>query len=97
MDLPGLSAETIQMLSSYAPIILMVIIFYFLLYRPQKKEQKRRADMLNSLKKGDKVVTIGGMYGVITALNEKTVTLKVADKVEIDFLRSAVASQQNAG
>lgn len=85
------------MLSSYAPIILMAVIFYFLLYRPQKKEQKRRADMLNSLKKGDKVVTIGGMYGVITALNEKTVTLKVADKVEIDFLRSAVSSQQNAG
>lgn len=97
MELPGLSAETIQMLSSYAPIILMAVIFYFLLYRPQKKEQKRRADMLGSLKKGDKVVTIGGICGVITALNEKTVTLKVADKVEIDFLRSAVASQQNAG
>lgn len=95
--MPGISAETMQMIQSYAPIALMAVIFYFMLYRPQKKEQKKRSEMLNSLKKGDKVVTIGGMYGVITAINEKTVTLKVADKVEIDFLRSAVASQQNAG
>lgn len=95
--MPELTAETLQMIQSYAPIILMAIIFYFLLYRPQKKEQKKRAEMLNSLKKGDKVVTIGGMYGTITAMNEKTITLKVADKVEIDFLRSAIANQQNAG
>jgi preprotein translocase subunit YajC len=95
--LPGITAETLQMLQSYAPIVLMAVIFYFMLYRPQKKEQKKRAEMLNSLKKGDKVVTIGGMYGVITAINDKTVTLKVADKVELDFLRSAVSTQQNAG
>ena len=94
--MPGFSNETLQMIMSYAPIILMAVIFYFLLYRPQKNEQKKRAEMLNSLKKGDKVVTIGGLYGVITALNEKTVTLKVADKVELDFLRSAIANQQNA-
>jgi preprotein translocase subunit YajC len=95
--MPGITAETLQMLQSYAPIVLMAIIFYFLLYRPQKKEQKKRSEMLNSLKKGDKVVTIGGMYGVITSINDKSVTLKVADKVEIDFSRSAIASQQNVG
>ena len=46
-------------------------IFYFMLYRPQKQEQQKRQRMLDSLKKGDKVVTIGGMFGVITAISEK--------------------------
>ena len=95
--MPEITAETLQMLQSYAPIVLMAVVFYFILYRPQKKEQKKRSEMLNSLKKGDKVVTIGGMYGVITSINDKSVTLKVAEKVEIDFSRSAIASQQNVG
>lgn len=92
--MPGISQETIQMLASYGPIILMGVVFYFLLYRPQKKEQQRRADMLNSLKKGDRVITTGGMYGTITSLDAKKVTLKVAEKIEMDFLRTAVQSYQ---
>ncbi len=94
--LPGISQETMQMLASYGPIILMGVVFYFLLYRPQKKEQQRRADMLNNLKKGDRVITSGGMYGTITALDAKKVTLKVAEKIEMDFLRTAVQGYQNA-
>jgi len=90
-----MSPEMIQMLASYGPILLMVVVFYFLLYRPQKKEQQRRADMLSNLKKGDRVVTTGGMYGTITSLDAKKVTLKVAEKVEMDFLRTAVQSYQN--
>ena len=73
----------------------MGVIFYFLLYRPQKKEQKKRAELLDALKKGDKVVTIGGIHGVITALNDKIVTLKVAEKVEIDVARTAVSHHVN--
>lgn len=96
-NLPGLTPETMRMIQSYLPIILMAVVFYFILYRPQKKEQKKRAEMLSSLKKGDKVVTIGGMYGVITAITDTKVTLKVADKVEIEFTRSAIGNQQNAG
>jgi len=91
-----MSPEMIQMLASYGPILLMVVVFYFLLYRPQKKEQQRREEMLSNLKKGDRVVTTGGMYGTITALDAKKVTLKVSEKVEMDFLRTAVQGYQNA-
>ena len=92
--LPGISQETMQMLASYGPIILMAVVFYFLLYSPQKREQQRRADMLNNLKKGDRIITTGGMYGTIIALDAKKVTLKVAEKVEMDFLRTAVQAYQ---
>ena len=57
-----MSPET---LGTLGPIVVMVAIFYFLLYRPQKKQQSRRRAMLDSLKKGDQVITIGGIYGTI--------------------------------
>ena len=68
----------------------MGLIFYFMLYKPQKKEQQKRASMLGALKKGDKVITVGGMYGVVTAIDDKKIVLKVADKVEIEFVKTAV-------
>ncbi len=80
----------IQWINSMWPVLLMVVIFYFLLYRPQRKEQKKRTEMLESLKKDTKVVTIGGIHGTIVALNDDTVTLRVADKVEMKFARSAI-------
>lgn len=89
-----ISQETFQMLASYGPIVLMALVFYFLLYRPQKREQQRRTEMLNNLKKGDRVITTGGMYGTITAMDTKKVTIKVAEKLEIDFSRAAVQSYQ---
>ncbi len=92
--MPGLTPEMIQMLASYGPIALMAVVFYLLLYRPQKKEQQRRTDMLNNLKKGDRIITSGGMYGTITALDAKKVTVKVSERIEIDFLRTAVQSYQ---
>lgn len=94
--MPEISQETFQMLASYGPIVLMAVVFYFLLYRPQKREQKLRAEMLNNLKKGDRVITTGGMYGMITALDAKKVTLKVAERIEIDFLRTAIHGPQVA-
>jgi preprotein translocase subunit YajC len=94
--LPELSPEFITVLAQYGPIVLMGLIFYFLLYRPQKKEQKKRNDMLNSLKKGDRIVTIGGVHGTITALTDKIVTLKVTERVEVEISRSAVAQFQNS-
>ena len=66
-------------------------IFYFLLIRPQQKQKRDRADMLASLKKGDRVVTSGGLYGTITGLDEHKVTLRVADQVRLEFDRGAVA------
>ena len=90
-----MSEETLQMLFSYAPIILVGLVFYFMLYRPQKKQEKTRHEMLDNLKKGDKVVTIGGAYGTITAITKDKVTLKVPEKVEIEFARTSIASKPN--
>ena len=73
------------------PLLIMVVIFYFLLYRPQKKQQKQRQVLLNSLKKGQKVLTVGGIYGEIVSLTEDTLVLQVSEKVEMNFARTAIA------
>ncbi len=80
-----------QIFETTWPILLMVVIFYFILYKPQRKEQKQREEMLNSLKKGQKIVTIGGIYGTINSLTEEYMMLQVAEKVEIKVSRSSVA------
>lgn len=85
-----LSPETMQMVVNFAPFILMGLVFYFMLYRPQKRQEKARNEMLAAVKRGEKVVTIGGIHGVVTQIGESTVTLQVADKVEMVFNRSAV-------
>lgn len=85
-----LNAESMQMLVNFAPFLLMALVFYFLLYRPQKRQEKERQTMLNAVKRGDKVVTIGGIHGTVMKIGDTTVTLEVADKVEIVFNRGAV-------
>ncbi len=74
------------------PLILMFVVFYFFLIRPQQKRQKERTSMLNSLKKGDKVITIGGIHGKIVELGEERVTLKVSDNTRLVFERSSINS-----
>ena len=81
-----------QILQTSWPILLMVVIFYFLLWRPQKKQQKERASLLGSLKKGQKIVTIGGIYGEIVELDDEKVKVQVPEKVELTFARTAVAN-----
>ena len=86
-------------LANFGPIIIMLLIFYFLLYRPQKKAQKERQEMLDSLKVGSRVITIGGIYGKIVSLTDEIVTLKIAEKVEVEIARNAingVAENKNA-
>jgi len=78
------------MLGSIAPFILLFAVFYFLLIRPQQKKQKQRSAMLVQLKKGDKVVTIGGMHGTILEITDDIVVLRVNDATKITFDRSAV-------
>lgn len=70
---------------------LIFVVFWFILIMPQRKQQKQRNAMLSNLKKGDKVVTIGGVHGEIIQLDEEDLKLRVADKVEIKFTRSAIA------
>ena len=65
-------------------------IFYFLLIRPQQKQKAERQRMLSNLKRGDRVVTTGGLHGTVTGLTEQTVTLRVSDQVKLDFDRSAI-------
>ena len=80
-----MDAEMMAQLSSWGPIIILVVFFYFLLYRPQKQAQKKRDAMLAALKVGDEIITLGGMHGKIMELNDKTVTLRAADGVNIVF------------
>ena len=84
--------EFMAAVASWAPILFMVLIFYFLLYRPQQKARKERDEMLSSLKIGTKIITAGGIYGTITALDAETVTIKIADNVEIQLARSAIGT-----
>ncbi len=77
-------------IGAFIPIILLVIVFYFLLWRPQQKQQKKRKEMLESLKKGDRVVTIGGIHGVIKDIDESSISLRVADNLNLKFSRAAV-------
>jgi len=77
-------------LGSILPFVLMFAVFYFLLIRPQQRKQKHRSAMLNQLKKGDKVVTIGGMHGTILEISDDVVVLRVNDTTKVTFDRSAV-------
>ncbi|OUN01805.1 MAG: preprotein translocase subunit YajC [Firmicutes bacterium ZCTH02-B6] len=78
------------MLGSLLPLILMFAVFYFLLIRPQMQQQKKRKEMLDRLKVGDKVITVGGIHGEITAVKDDEVQLRIADKVEIRLSRQGV-------
>lgn len=87
----GQPAGAGSVFTSFMPLILIFVIFYFLLIRPQSKRAKEHKNMLDSLKKGDKVVTTGGIYGVIEAIDGNTLTVKIAENVRIKTGRSAVA------
>ena len=71
---------------------LVFLIFYFLIIRPQSKRQKDTKSMLANLQKGDKVITIGGIRGVIQSLKDDTVMLKIAGDVVVEFSRSAISN-----
>ena len=73
-------------------IVLIFVIFYFFIIMPQNKKQKETEKMIAALKKGDKVITIGGIHGVVTSTKEKTVIVKVDDSTKIEFSRSAISS-----
>ena len=91
-----MQGDTLAMLNSLFPIVLMGGVFYFMLWRPQKQEQQKRKELLDGLKVGDKVITLGGMLGEITQINDKRVTLKLAENVEVEFLRTAIGHLQKS-
>ncbi len=78
--------------SMLLPILGMLVIFYFLLIRPQQKRQKEMQKMLAGVKKGDRVVTASGMYGVVAGVKDDIVVLKIADNVKVEMLKSAISA-----
>lgn len=78
---------------AFIPLILMFAIFYFLLIRPQQKKSKQHREMIASLKKGDRVVTSGGLHGVITGISDDVVTMEIAPKVRVKVSRSSIAGR----
>jgi len=91
---PNPNMTFILQIAQFLPII---AIFYLLLIRPQQQQAKKLKAMLAALKKGDKVVTSGGLMGTIVGLEEQKVVLRVADDVKMEFVRSAIASVVTEG
>ena len=87
---PGGGGSSGGIMSVLPLMIGMFAIMYFLIIRPQQKQKRERENLLRAIKKGDRVVTSGGLYGTVVGLSEHTVTLKVADQVKLDFERSAI-------
>ncbi|MDD2568044.1 MAG: preprotein translocase subunit YajC [Clostridia bacterium] len=84
-----------QQLFSILYIAVFILIFYFLLIRPQQKNRKKRQELLGSLNVNDRVYTAGGILGTITMVKEDSVWLKVADKVEIQVLKTGIGGLQS--
>jgi preprotein translocase subunit YajC len=78
-------------IGAFAPLILMFAIFYFLLIRPQQKKAKAHKALLSSIRKGDKIVSSGGLHGMVTGLTEEIVTMEIAPKVRVKVSRASVA------
>ncbi len=81
-------------ITSFLPLILIFVIFYFLLIRPQQKKVKDHQAYIGGLKKGDKVITNGGIHGEITGLTDTVVTLEIADNVKIKIARPHIGGPQ---
>lgn len=79
------------MMSAFIPLILIFVIFYFLLIHPERKKQKEHQEMVKNLKKGDNVVTAGGLYGTITKAKKDYVEVEVAREVIVKIQRSSVS------
>lgn len=91
------NAGLVEMLGMLLPLILMFVVFYFFLIRPQKKKDKKVKDMLAALKPGDRICTIGGIYGTIVSLKDDTVTLAVGSaKNQMVMARWAIRSVEDA-
>ncbi len=84
----GGGTQLVTMLITFG---LIIVVFYFLVIRPQNRKQKEAKKMLEAIKKGDRVVTIGGMHGYVESVKDDSVLLKVDDNVKIKFSKSAVS------
>ena len=98
MGAPGGEAPTgPAAFMNFLPLVAIIGIFYFLIIRPQNKKQKETQKMLSALKKGDKIVTIGGIHGTIQTVRESSVIVRVDDTTKLEFSRSAISSVTSQG
>ena len=84
-----------SMMTSVVMFAAIILIFYFLIIRPQRKRDKETKAMLAAMKKGDKVVSIGGIHGTVVAVKEQTGVVKVDDNTRLEFTKSAISSVLN--
>lgn len=81
--------------AQFLPLILIFVVFYFLLIRPQQKQAKQHQQFLAALKKGTRIMTKGGIHGLITSIDDNIITLEIARDIEIKISRDAVATAIN--
>jgi len=86
-----------SVLSLFVPLLLMFVVLYIFMIRPAQKRQKEKERMLGSLKKGDRIVTAGGIYGEILQVKEHSVVVRIAENVKIELQRSSVSSVLEEG
>jgi len=79
-------------IAQLVPLVLIIVIFYFLLIRPQQKRLKAHQSMIGELKKGDKVVTSGGIVGTVQDVSEDTLRVEIADKVRVTIKRDTITA-----
>ncbi|MCA1960081.1 MAG: preprotein translocase subunit YajC [Desulfomonile sp.] len=96
MAQPGGEGGDVNALMSFLPMILIFAVFYLLLIRPQQKKAKEHRTLLENLKKGDSVMTQGGLYGKIAAIDGQVVVLEIADKVRVKVSRAHIAGLAEA-
>mgnify|MGYP003793352483 FL=1 len=85
-----------SVLVSVAPLVLIFVVFYFLLILPQKKKAQEHKKMLESIQKGDDVITSGGIHGKVVGVADNVITLDVGDKVKIKVSREYIAQKKGA-
>ncbi len=79
-------------LLSFLPFILIILVFYLFIIRPQQKRQKERQKLLSGVKKGDKIITAGGIHGVVEGVEERTVLVKIAENVKVKLEKNSIAT-----
>jgi preprotein translocase subunit YajC len=94
---PGVPSAQEQMLHMVAILAITVGIFYFMIIRPQQKRQKETETMLASIRKGDRVLTSGGIFGVVVGTKDDVVVLKVSDDVKMEFSRASIVQVKERG
>lgn len=94
--MPSEQAANPLLATPIIPYLIIFVIFYFLLIKPQKDKQKKQTEMLDNLKKNDKIVTAGGIHGTVALVKDKTVVVRVDDNVKLELDKESVSIVSNA-